>query len=492
MAREGRRELRRARRRTSTPARPASCCSCQTQHLNPSHFGGLDLVGALLRTRAPAAARPGSTRTLGTRSSARHRTSPSPSSLSPTPCTPRASRRQRGRTSSRSRRATTAASRSTSGPTGSDDCAGRRGRRRHGYAIQALIAAGDRVGKPRAGLAGSAAQHKTAAGRRRRGRSDANSTAIAVEALLAAHRRTPSRRVAAGQQLRLRQSRRDARCGHVPGKQVRRRQRAAGDQSGRRGPGRQGAGSVDKNGAHAATPVLVLPDAPPQEELARSSMSPRRLALLLSVAVAAASAASARPRRGRGAPARAQICVALVVDARHARRDGVSTSCATVSKGATGVDVLQAAGHSVAFRSDGLICTIDGLPRGGCAAVDASHYWAYFHRAPARRAGSTAGRPVDVPTGEHRRPRAGCGTTARSLTPKNVPYSQICKRPKRRRPAPPARRRTRSHRPDTSPRRASPSAPPCRRDRHLGTDRGRQPSPSAAVTGGTSRHARRQ
>jgi hypothetical protein len=84
--------------------------------------------------------------------------------------------------------------------------------------------------------------------------------------------------------------------------------------------------------------------------------------------------------RGAGA-AGSSACVGLVLDPRTLGGQ-VSARCVTAKKGATGIDVLTAAGHRLGFRSDGLLCTIDGLPKSGCADVDTTHYWAYFHRAP--------------------------------------------------------------------------------------------------------------
>ena len=77
-------------------------------------------------------------------------------------------------------------------------------------------------------------------------------------------------------------------------------------------------------------------------------------------------------------------------------------------KGATGVDVLEAGGHTVGFRHDGLVCTIDGLPKTGCAAVDDTHYWAYFHRAPGATTLDLQQRgPVDLPAGQRLDRRLG-------------------------------------------------------------------------------------
>jgi len=95
---------------------------------------------------------------------------------------------------------------------------------------------------------------------------------------------------------------------------------------------------------------------------------------LLAVASMVAAPAVAVP----AAPAAAQgtQCVALVVD----RAPGsYTTGCVTWSAGLTGAGVLTRAGHSVAYRPDGLICKIDDYPAGSCRA-DATHYWSYWHR----------------------------------------------------------------------------------------------------------------
>jgi hypothetical protein len=153
-------------------------------------------------------------------------------------------------------------------------------------------------------------------------------------------------------------------------------------------------------------------------------MSPRRVALTVAIALAAAAggfgATAARASSGH------KICVALVVDGRTLGSD-VSTSCAKVDKGATGVEVLQSAGHHVTFRNDGLLCTIDGLPRTGCADIDDTHYWAYFHRAPGktRWTYSTEGASTYQPVNDSTDGWVFDNGSAK--TPDNIPYSQICK-----------------------------------------------------------------
>jgi hypothetical protein len=153
----------------------------------------------------------------------------------------------------------------------------------------------------------------------------------------------------------------------------------------------------------------------------------RGLALVTAVVasatvVAGETAAAGMPARGASRPT---ICVALVVDARSIGSD-VSTSCAKLPKGASGVAVLQAGGHQVGFRSDGLLCTIDGLPKTGCAGINDSHYWAYFHRAPGSTRwvysseGPASYQPVNDST------EGWVYDDGKALTPENVAYHRIC------------------------------------------------------------------
>jgi hypothetical protein len=106
-------------------------------------------------------------------------------------------------------------------------------------------------------------------------------------------------------------------------------------------------------------------------------MSPRRVAIALAVAVLAATGAiGATAARASSSDT---ICVGLVIDSQQLG-GGVTRGCATVPNGASGVAVLKALGHSVGFRQDGLVCTIDAKPSTGCDDVDDTHYWTYFHR----------------------------------------------------------------------------------------------------------------
>ncbi|MBV9486372.1 MAG: hypothetical protein JO246_09970, partial [Frankiaceae bacterium] len=166
-------------------------------------------------------------------------------------------------------------------------------------------------------------------------------------------------------------------------------------------------------------------------------MSLRRVALALAAILGMATgAAGATAAQARPTASGSTICVALVVDGRNLG-GGVSSACATVKKGATGVDVLRAEGHSVGFRQDGLICTIDNLPSSGCADVDDTHYWAYFHRAPGATSWtySTEGASTYQPSNTST--EGWVYRDGGSLTPpENVPYASICKPKPTPKPAP--------------------------------------------------------
>jgi hypothetical protein len=181
-------------------------------------------------------------------------------------------------------------------------------------------------------------------------------------------------------------------------------------------------------------------------------MSARRgVALVMMVVALATVSTSAAAATATTGSAKPTICVALVVDGRALGSD-VSTSCATVPKGATGIDVLQAGGHTVGFRSDGLLCTIDGLPKSGCRGVDDTHYWAYFHRAPGKTSwaysaeGASSYQPVNDAT------EGWVYDDGKALTPENVPYAQICKTEPKPSPTP-------SHSLNPPPSQAPTSAP---------------------------------
>jgi MYXO-CTERM domain-containing protein len=119
------------------------------------------------------------------------------------------------------------------------------------------------------------------------------------------------------------------------------------------------------------------------------------------------------------------ICVGLVVDARSL--DGpMSAKCTTVPDGSSGYDVLRAGGHTVGFRNDGIICTIDNRPSDGCAAVDAMHYWAYFHREPGSSSWSYSNEGATTYKPENEETEGWVWRDGDMAKPENVPYSTIC------------------------------------------------------------------
>ena len=92
-------------------------------------------------------------------------------------------------------------------------------------------------------------------------------------------------------------------------------------------------------------------------------------------------------------PARASatICVGIVVDYGVAKPGGGANSlCVRVPTGANGADVLAARARALGrpaptYRSDGLLCTIDGYPSDGSCASTAGgfyRYWGYYHQFP--------------------------------------------------------------------------------------------------------------
>jgi hypothetical protein len=119
------------------------------------------------------------------------------------------------------------------------------------------------------------------------------------------------------------------------------------------------------------------------------------------------------------------ICVGLVVDARSLGGP-VSAHCTTVPDGSTGYDVLGADGHTVGFRNDGLICTIDNRPSDGCAAVDAMHYWAYFHREPHSSSWSYSNEGATTYKPENGATEGWVWRDGDMAKPENVPYTTIC------------------------------------------------------------------
>lgn len=201
---------------------------------------------------------------------------------------------------------------------------------------------------------------------------------------------------------------------------------------------------------------------------------------IVAVAVAGVAAPSAP------AAAAKTICVGVVVDARWL--DGpVSADCATVADGSTGYDVLKAAGHTVGFRQDGLICTIDNRPTDGCSKTDALHYWAYFHREPTSSSWSYSNEGATTYKPDNGETEGWVWRDGDMATPKDVPYTTIC--PQTSSPTP---RPSTTH---ASPATASPSptigttapSPAAVHRVHRRTERKRHtPSPSTSPTATTS------
>jgi hypothetical protein len=119
------------------------------------------------------------------------------------------------------------------------------------------------------------------------------------------------------------------------------------------------------------------------------------------------------------------ICVGLVVDARPAGGP-MSAKCTTVPDGSTGYDVLRAGGHTVGFRNDGIICTIDNRPSQGCGTTDATHYWAYFHREPGSTSWSYSNEGATTYKPGNSETEGWVWRNGDMAKPQNVPYSTIC------------------------------------------------------------------
>ncbi|HWB65827.1 MAG TPA: hypothetical protein VG708_03235 [Mycobacteriales bacterium] len=208
----------------------------------------------------------------------------------------------------------------------------------------------------------------------------------------------------------------------------------------------------------------------------------RRLGAALSGMALVVIAAGAAPAHAAGKP----ICVGVVVDPAGLGH-GVSSGCAKVQPGASGIDVLEAAGHKLVFRSDGLICSIDALPANGCAGVDDHHYWAYFRRAPgsSRWTYSTLGPASTRPAANS---AEGWVFGGGSQPPPDIAQSRLCppasaatpspKPTHRRSPQPAASRAT--HRPtptatpskSRAPRHRAGAGPATHHRRHVGRTTG--------------------
>lgn len=220
------------------------------------------------------------------------------------------------------------------------------------------------------------------------------------------------------------------------------------------------------------------------------------------LAVAGFVPAAASPR------ATNTICVGLIIDPRSIG-GSVSAQCVTVKPGASGAEVLTTGGHSLGYRRDGLICTIDGLPKSGCSDVDNTHYWAYFHRAPdatvwhRSNEGANTYQPVNRSTegwvyddGEDLQPEnvPAKNMCAALLKPKPTPSPTATKTPRSRHSPTPAATASRSAAPTSTPatkggarhhrlHRASPSP-----SKSTPTEAAPKPSPTVASIGNTSGH----
>ncbi len=106
-------------------------------------------------------------------------------------------------------------------------------------------------------------------------------------------------------------------------------------------------------------------------------------AVLTALAGSAGLAFGAAPARAAGT-----ICVGVVVDYGAARPGGgANSACVRVPVGASGADVLATRARTLGrpaptYRSDGLLCTIDGYPNDGTCANSVPggfRYWSYWH-----------------------------------------------------------------------------------------------------------------
>jgi hypothetical protein len=131
------------------------------------------------------------------------------------------------------------------------------------------------------------------------------------------------------------------------------------------------------------------------------------------------------PAAATGGRAPETICVGLVIDA-HTLDAGVSATCVNVKDGTTGTGVLEAAGHKLTFRGDGLLCTIDGLPETGCNRVDDLHFWSYYHRAPDAANWSYATDNMSTYEPDNRATEGWAYSNGTKERPQNIPAADIC------------------------------------------------------------------
>jgi hypothetical protein len=153
----------------------------------------------------------------------------------------------------------------------------------------------------------------------------------------------------------------------------------------------------------------------------------RRLAAAAAAALVAAVGAGAVPTAATAAGTK---CVALVVDFTQTG-GSVSSACVSVPTNATGSDVLVDGHHRVSFDpryGNDFVCSIDGVPAGGCHATDGAHYWVYYHRA----AGSRSWQVSQEGAGTYKPPNAATegwvydNGDSHAPAPRDVPYSSIC------------------------------------------------------------------
>jgi hypothetical protein len=153
-------------------------------------------------------------------------------------------------------------------------------------------------------------------------------------------------------------------------------------------------------------------------------MKLRRLAVGCG-ALAVFAVAGFVPAAASGGRAPETICVGLVIDA-HALDAGVSATCVNVKDGTTGTGVLEAAGHKLTFRGDGLLCTIDGMPETGCNRVDNLHFWTYYHRAPDAANWTYATDNMSTYEPDNRETEGWAYSDGTRERPKNIPAAEIC------------------------------------------------------------------
>jgi hypothetical protein len=134
-----------------------------------------------------------------------------------------------------------------------------------------------------------------------------------------------------------------------------------------------------------------------------------------------------------------QLCVEVVVDYGDlAPGRAPSASCIKVDPGASGADVLEARAHQLGvakprYRSDGLLCAIDGRPAPpDCARSTPGggyQYWSYWRRHGTSPWSYSNAGPFDTTVGGTH-PAEGWawvdGGKEATRKPADVPYTQVC------------------------------------------------------------------